>query len=101
MNLFIKLSHLKIEIYESELLRWGAALELGDKAKAHIKTNPLSYYLNELFQIRKNTLLQLKLKSDDWLYEEHKWGNGVPYNNYYLWFHVMEDEINHWVDKND
>ena len=21
--------------------------------------------------------------------------NGIAYNHYYLWFHVMEDEINH------
>ena len=81
------------DLSESELLKWGTALELGDKARAGIKGE--SHYMNELSQIRENTLKQLSSKKDNWLYDENKWGNGVPYNNYYLWFHVMEDEINH------
>lgn len=83
------------DLNESELLKWGTALELGEKARAETKGKSLIYYLNELSQIRENTLTQLSSKKDNWLYEENKWGNGVPYNNYYLWFHVMEDEINH------
>ncbi|MGY0693707.1 DinB family protein [Virgibacillus sp. FSP13] len=85
----------KRDLNERELLKWGTALELGEKARAGIKNNSLHYYLEELSQIREKTLTQLKSKKDDWLYEESKWGNGVSYNNYYLWFHVMEDEINH------
>lgn len=80
---------------ENEQLKWGSALELGEKAKVCIKDKPLDYYLKELYQVRENTLIHLKSKTDSWLYEEHKWENGVPYNNYYLLFHVMEDEINH------
>lgn len=76
-------------------MKWGTALELGAKARAGIKDKSLDYYLKELVQIRENTLKQLKSKTDSWLYEENKWENGIPYNNYYLWFHVMEDEINH------
>lgn len=26
---------------------------------------------------------------------ERKWPNGVAYNQHYLWFHVLEDEISH------
>lgn len=26
---------------------------------------------------------------------ERKWPNGVAHNQYYLWFHVLEDEISH------
>ncbi|MBE7098204.1 DinB family protein [Bacillus cereus] len=85
----------KRDLTESEYLKWRISLELGDKAREGIKKQSLDYYLNELSQVRENTLTYLKLKQDSWLFEENKWDNGVPYNNYYLWFHVMEDEINH------
>ncbi|UCZ51759.1 DinB family protein [Bacillus shivajii] len=78
-----------------EYEKWRTALELGDQAREVINKNTLEFYLDILFQVRENTLTVLKSKSDDWLYEENKWDNGVPYNNYYLWFHVIEDEINH------
>ena len=26
---------------------------------------------------------------------EGRWENGIVYNQYYLWFHVLEDEISH------
>jgi uncharacterized damage-inducible protein DinB len=29
------------------------------------------------------------------LFEERQWDNGVTHNYYYLWFHVLEDEISH------
>lgn len=78
-----------------EQLKWVTALELGDKARVSIKDRSLDYYLKELNLVRENTLIQLKSKTDSWLYEEKQWENGISYNNYYLWFHVMEDEINH------
>ncbi|EDL66474.1 hypothetical protein BSG1_03940 [Bacillus sp. SG-1] len=37
----------------------------------------------------------MKKLNDDWLLTEKEWGHGAPYNHYYLWFHVFEDEINH------
>ncbi|MBM7632368.1 putative damage-inducible protein DinB [Geomicrobium sediminis] len=37
----------------------------------------------------------LKEQDDQWLYEERHFPDGTPYNNYYLWFHVIEDEISH------
>ncbi len=83
------------DINESELQKWKAALELGQQARNKIRKNSLEFYLNELSQVREQTLDQLKVFSDEWLFEEKQWGNGVPYNNYYLWFHVFEDEINH------
>ncbi|KLA31850.1 DinB family protein [Bacillus cereus] len=85
----------KRDLTESEYLKWRISLELGDKAREGIKKQSLDYYLNELSQVRENTLTYLKSKQDIWLFEENKWDNGVSYNNYYLWFHVMEDEINH------
>ena len=83
------------DLSELKHLKWETALELGDKARVGIKNKSLDFYLKEMYQVRENTVTQLKLKTDSWLYEENKWENGVLFNNYYLWFHVMEDEINH------
>ncbi|WP_404346463.1 DinB family protein [Sutcliffiella horikoshii] len=83
------------DINEFELKQWKSALELGEAASKTINNNTVKYYIAELAKVREKTLSQLKGLNDDWLLEEKKWGNGVPYNNYYLWFHVFEDEINH------
>ncbi|GIN87184.1 hypothetical protein J6TS2_35700 [Heyndrickxia sporothermodurans] len=85
----------KRDLTASEYSRWGMALELGEKAREGIKKQLLKFYLEELSQVRENTLALLKSKNDSWLFEENTWDNGVPHNNYYLWFHVMEDEISH------
>jgi uncharacterized damage-inducible protein DinB len=55
----------------------------------------VDYYIEEMSKVREKTLTQFEGLNDDWLFKEKEWGNGVPYNNYYLWFHVFEDEINH------
>ncbi|MCH1627144.1 DinB family protein [Ferdinandcohnia quinoae] len=80
---------------EQELRQWKTALELGENARLEIKKETLDYYYSMLSKVRKDTLRQLKARDDQWLYEEKQWPNGTPYNNYYLWYHVMEDEINH------
>jgi uncharacterized damage-inducible protein DinB len=85
----------KRDLNESELLKWQPALELGKTARKAIKNKSIDYYLEQLYEVRRNTLEMLKSKRDIWLFEENKWDNGVPFNNFYLWFHVMEDEINH------
>lgn len=78
-----------------EWRQWGTAIELGDKARSEIKGHALADYTGQLEGIRAATLDAFRSKDDSWLYEERRWPNGVPYNNYYLWFHVLEDEINH------
>lgn len=78
-----------------ELIQWDSAIALGEKARRDITGNSLSYYLKQLAEVRKETLAKLKTKDDSWLYEQKIWPNGIAYNNYYLWFHVMEDEISH------
>lgn len=80
---------------EEEWQQWGAAIELGDEARSEFKGRTLIDYLTGLEKLRSATLDKLRAKEDSWLYEERYWPNGVPYNNYYLWFHVMEDEISH------
>jgi uncharacterized damage-inducible protein DinB len=83
------------DINELELKQWKAALELGEGARTTIKENTVHYYINEMAKVREKTLAQFKRLDDEWLFQEKEWENGVPYNNYYLWFHVFEDEINH------
>lgn len=83
------------DINEVELQKWKSALELGEKAVETIKGHPVQYYLHELSSVREKTLSELRKREDDWLFEENEWPNGIPYNHYYLWFHVLEDEINH------
>ncbi|WP_431803673.1 DinB family protein [Halobacillus andaensis] len=83
------------DIHENEFKKWKEALELGPQARNMIRNNSLTYYLEELAQVRQQTLSKLKACNDEWLFKEKHWENGIPYNNYYLWFHVLEDEINH------
>lgn len=85
----------KRDFTEEEMAYWGSAVNLGDEGRRDIKDRPLEFYLEELAEIRKETLKQLKTKDEAWLFEENTWPNGVSYNNYYLWFHVLEDEISH------
>ncbi|MDX8045594.1 DinB family protein [Gracilibacillus sp. S3-1-1] len=85
----------KRDLSTDELSKWSAALQLGTQAREAIQGHSISYYLEQLANVRSDTLSYLKSKDDDWLYEEHQWDNGVTYNQYYLWFHVLEDEINH------
>ena len=83
------------DLNEDENKKWGNALQLGESARAEINNHSITFYLDELNRVRENTILCLKSKKDSWLYEENKWNNGVSYNNFYLWYHVMEDEISH------
>jgi len=85
----------KRDLNEDEYSHWEAALLLGKKARDQIKNQPLSYYIKELSEAREKTLSLLSWENEEWLFEENKWGNGVLHNNYWLWYHVMEDEINH------
>ena len=45
--------------------------------------------------MRQRTFHELKNRTDDWLYEETTFWEGKQPNNYFKWFHVFEDEINH------
>ncbi|MYL39985.1 DinB family protein [Halobacillus litoralis] len=83
------------DINNDELQKWQAALELGPTARKQIRKKDLEYYLNELAGVRERSLYKLRGYPDEWLFEEKQWDNGTLYNNYYLWFHVLEDEINH------
>lgn len=85
----------KRDLNSEELAKWEVAFQLGEKAREQIKNKPLDFYTGELNKIRGKTLDFFKSKTDDWLYEEDRWGDEIRINNYFLWYHVMEDEISH------
>jgi uncharacterized damage-inducible protein DinB len=79
----------------SEMEQWGVALGLGGRARRKIKGNGVDYYLRILEEVRSETLEEFAERDDQWLDEETPFWSGQPANNYFKWFHVIEDEINH------
>lgn len=79
---------------EHEIEAWGAAYSLGGQGRKEIKGHPLNFYVQKLDEVRRKTLIEFRKRDDDWLYMERLWGNLLS-NNYFIWFHVFEDEINH------
>ncbi|MGD7043149.1 DinB family protein [Jeotgalibacillus proteolyticus] len=83
------------DLHESELDRWKMALELGEGARKTIHNHTIQEYINELAEVREKTLSTFKKLQDEWLFKEKQSPNGIWINHYYLWYHVMEDEISH------
>ncbi|WP_077326512.1 DinB family protein [Virgibacillus siamensis] len=79
---------------DEEIREWGAAFDLGDKGRREITGKPLDYYINKLEKVRNRTLHEFRNRDDAWLYIERKWADYAS-NNYFIWFHTFEDEINH------
>ncbi|MEK7016963.1 DinB family protein [Bacillus sp. FSL R9-9410] len=79
---------------KEELEIWEDALYLGEAGRS-IRVCEIQYYEQLLQKVREETLEYLRQRDDEWLMSERKWPNGVVYNQYYLWFHVLEDEISH------
>ncbi|WP_245243605.1 DinB family protein [Mesobacillus selenatarsenatis] len=73
----------------------SAGLELGEKGKAAFKGFPLEHYLADLDAAREDTYNKFRTLSDEWLFEQTNWWWNEQGNNYFKWFHVFEDEINH------
>ena len=78
-----------------EMEQREVALRLGAQARREIKGNDLNYYLRVLERVRSKTLAEFASRSDEWLDEETPFWDRQPANNYFKWFHVFEDEINH------
>ncbi|MGD6849982.1 DinB family protein [Rossellomorea aquimaris] len=89
---FENLSDDEIEEYATTL---EPALSLGSKAAELIKGNGVEFYLENLQMTRNKTVEQFKQLDESWLYEETDWWYGEKGNNFFKWFHVFEDEINH------
>jgi uncharacterized damage-inducible protein DinB len=83
-----------IEDEDPELEPWLAALDLGERAR-EITGKPLTHYLERLQTIRNVTLEKFATLDDAWLHQEFEYNETRKANNYWSWFHVFEDEINH------
>jgi uncharacterized damage-inducible protein DinB len=75
--------------------RWNVGSRLGDQAREEIKGNPISYYTDQLEEVRQFTLTELKNRDDSWLMQSTDFFGNQPTNNYCKWFHVVEHESNH------
>ncbi|WP_246117101.1 DinB family protein [Shouchella miscanthi] len=80
---------------EEELEEFRPALFLGEAGRSEVKGNELHTYLEHLRAGRDRTLTYLKTVEREWLYEESTWPDGTQINHYFLWYHVLEDEISH------
>jgi uncharacterized damage-inducible protein DinB len=78
-----------------EKQQWGTFLDLGERARREIRGHQLEHYLRLLHDVRQKTLMELANRDDEWLYEQTPFWVSQPANNYFKWFHVFEDEINH------
>ncbi|HEX9161328.1 MAG TPA: DinB family protein [Thermoanaerobaculia bacterium] len=78
-----------------DMQRWQAALNLGTQARDEIRGHPLEHYLDTLREVRERTLRELAKRDDKWLMAESSFRRGQAANNYFKWFHVFEDELNH------
>lgn len=78
------------DLNEEEREVWKGALP-GELNLKLVKGNELRYYLELLENVRLTTIRELRKKDDDWFYVKSSSGA----NNYFKWFHVMEDGICH------
>lgn len=83
------------DLNEEERDEWGAAIDLGERARREIRGHELEYYLSRLEQVRAKTLAELGRREDQWLEEQASFGSGQRVNNYFKWFHVFGHELNH------
>lgn len=79
---------------------WDTAMGLGKNARASIKGNDISYYLEKLESVRNVTIEKFREQDDNWLMESEPFfplEKGIlgKTNNYAKWFHVCEHESNH------
>lgn len=70
--------------------QWLAWVEL----RGDVTGRPLEFYLDMLSSIRTRTESELRARDDEWLLRVESF-EGTDANNYWKWFHVCEDEINH------
>lgn len=80
---------------KEELQRLTVGLELGEKAHKEIKDKEIDFYIEQLSKVRERTLDLFKQIEDTWLDEVSPFGPDHVANNYFRWFHVFEDELNH------
>ena len=79
--------------HHSEELK--VALALGERARRKIQGHRVDYYLTILEAVRSKTLEEFARRDDTWLDEQTPFWDRRRANNYFKWFHVFEDELNH------
>ncbi|MEM7655332.1 MAG: DinB family protein [Bacteroidota bacterium] len=77
---------------QAEQAQWGAALSLGDQARANLVDQPIKHYLDIWDEVRAETLRLLKTKDDKWFAAKVK---KSKMNHHWAWYHVMEHQANH------
>lgn len=82
------------EMEASHQRRWRLGAELGPEARLHVKGQPLEYYADRLKEARRRTRQELSRRDDSWLFEVGPMGRNMA-NNYFKWFHVVEEELGH------
>ncbi|MCJ8006519.1 DinB family protein [Lederbergia wuyishanensis] len=83
------------DLTEEEINELNPALDLGNKAREQIKGHSIDFYLEELASVRERTIETFKTLPDEWLFHQTPFWFGEQANNYFKWFHVFEDELNH------
>ena len=83
------------EVTDEEIDELNPALMLGENARQQINGNTLDYYVKELTDTRNKTIETFINLTDDWLFQQTPFWYDQPANNYFKWFHVFEDELNH------
>lgn len=71
------------------------ALDLSEQTRRKIKGHAAGHYLKILKAVRSKTLEELAKRDDRWLDEQTSFWDRRRANNYFKWFHVFEDELNH------
>jgi uncharacterized damage-inducible protein DinB len=74
--------------------RWKAGAELGELGREQIRGHTLRYYLDNLSMTRAATYAEFAKRDDVWLEEPLDFWESTG-NRFFMWFHVLEDEINH------
>ncbi len=83
------------DLNEEEMTRWGPALDLGEEGREQIRGNDVHFYLRQLEEVRARTFELFKTVDDDWLAIQEPFWYDKEANHYFMWFHVLEDELSH------
>ncbi|OJH16839.1 DinB family protein [Heyndrickxia sp. FSL K6-6286] len=83
------------EVTDEEINELNPSLELGSKAREQIHGNTIDFYMKELIDARNKTIETFQTLPDEWLFQQTPFWFDQQANNYFKWFHVFEDEINH------
>ncbi|MBU5213930.1 DinB family protein [Heyndrickxia oleronia] len=83
------------DVTDEEIIELNPALELGSRAREQIHENTIDFYMKELTDVRNKTIETFQTLPDEWLFQQTPFWFDQQANNYFKWFHVFEDELNH------